>query len=100
MDQILNLKKRTIMINQLRKMLIVRFKLSPNCYLINKMKKLICKYHVLTSSILVKMSCLKMIEVPSVLTNHKNIRYVDAKKRCISTSNLQWRYYMVLRRTV
>ena len=56
------------------------------------MKKFISKYHVLhhqkTLRILVKMRYLKVIEVPSLLINHRNVRYVDEKSRYMSTSKL------------
>ena len=68
--------------------------MSPNCYLINQMKKIIFKYilrHRLTLGIVVEMWCLKVIEVPSLLTNPKNVWYVDAKRRYINTSKLKSR---------
>ena len=66
--------------------------MSLNYYLINQIKKYICKYHVLhhreTIEIMVEISCLKLIEVPSQLTNQINVRYVDAKSRYVSTLKL------------
>ena len=45
-------------------------------------------HHRETIEIMVEISCLKLIEVPSQLTNQINVRYVDAKNRYVSTLKL------------
>ena len=68
------------------------------------MKKIVCRYrvsfHSSTLENLVKIGCLKVTEVHSLLTNYKKVQYINSKMHYVGTIKLEWSYYLVFQRVV
>ena len=56
------------------------------------MKKIVCRYrvsfHSLTLENLVKIGCLKVTEVHSLLTNYKKVQYINPKMHYVGISSV------------